>query len=206
MKKGTKIGITIGSVALVVIIALVLTLSLITTKPLENLASYQTARVYQNSTTNGYPLTDNINKNKSDKLRSILKNCSYSVMQSIFSGRVDTENENYYKDGEVVEFTQTELTGEGSGLYTSYDTSLPKLKLSFGEVKKAKIGSKTYEFDSVEILVADTHGEIKEITCIAWNDKLFEGGGEETQEISFPVFKIHANTTDLYNFIKNECK
>lgn len=206
MKKGTKIGITIGSVALVVIVALVLTLSLITTKPLENLASYQTARVYQNSTTNGYPLTDNINKNKSDKLRSILKNCSYSVMQSIFSGRVDTENENYYKDGEVVEFTQTELTGEGAGLYTSYDTSLPKLKLSFDEVKKAKIGSKTYEFDSVEILVADTHGEIKEITCIAWNDKLFDRQDEETQEISFPVFKIHANTTDLYNFIKNECK
>jgi hypothetical protein len=124
-------------------------------------------------------------------------------MQSIFSGRTQTENSNYYENGEVVKFTQTELTGSGTGLYSKYDKSLPKLKLVFDEVKKAKIGSKTYEFDTVEILVANTYGEIREIICIAWDSTKFDLQDEETEFEGFPVFKIHANTTELYNFMMN---
>lgn len=205
MKKGTKIGIIIGASLLVIVIALVLTLSLITTKPLEALASYKNAIVYQNSSTNGYHIASDLagKEDKDKKLKSLLKDCSYSVIQSIFSGRTDTNNVNYYEDGEEVKFTQTELTGSGTGLYSKYDTSLPKLKLVFSEVKTAKIGSKTYEFDTVELLIANTHGEIREITCVAWNSEVFDKQTEETEFDGFTVFKIHANTTELYNFMMN---
>lgn len=205
MKKGTKIGIIIGASLLVIVIALVLTLSLITTKPLEALASYKNAIVYQNSSTNGYHIASDLagKEDKDKKLKSLLKDCSYSVIQSIFSGRTDTNNVTYYEDGEEVKFTQTELTGSGTGLYSKYDTSLPKLKLVFGEVKTAKIGSKTYEFDTVELLIANTHGEIREITCVAWNSEVFDKQTEDTEFDGFTVFKIHANTTELYNFMMN---
>ena len=205
MKKGTKIGISIGAIVLTAIVAVVLVLSLVTTKPLESLADYKNAIVYQDSTANGYHISSTLaGKEENDKkLKGLLKNCSYSVMQSLFSGRVDTNNETYYEDGEVVEFTETELAGSGKGLYKKYDSSLPKLKLVFKDVKKAKIGNSTYEFDTVEILVADTHGEIREITCIAWDSTKFDLQDEEADPIGFPVFKIHANTTELYNFLMN---
>lgn len=205
MKKGTKIGIIIGASLLVIIIGLVLTLSLITTKPIESLASYKNAIIYQNSTTNGYHVSANLagKEAKDKKLKSLLKNCSYSVIQSIFSGRTDTANETYYENGEEVKFTQEQLTGSGTGLYSKYDTNLPKLKLVFDGVRKAAIGSKTYEFDTVEILIANTYGEIREITCIAWNSEVFDKQTEETEFDGFSVFKIHANTTELYNFMMN---
>ena len=206
MKKKTKIGISIGAVVVVAIVAVVLVLSLVTTKPLENLANYKTAYVYTSSSdVNAYQLSDSLpgRDKKSNELKGLLKNCSYSIMQSIFSGRTNTDNANYYEDGELVEFTQTELTGSGTGLYSKYDGTLPKLKLVFDQVKKAKIGSREYEFDTVEMLIANTHGEIREITCIAWDSTKFDVQDEETEFISFNVFKIHANTTDLYNFMMN---
>jgi hypothetical protein len=206
MKKGTKIGIIIGSAVLAVIVALVLVLSLTTTKPLESLSNYDLARVYQNSTSNSFDLTDNIETKKSNKLRSLLKNCSFSTMQAIFSGRADTVNKVNKENGETVKLSQEELV-DGKGLYSKYtETTLPKIKLSFNEVKKAKIGSKTYEFDTVEILVANTHGEIREITCIAWDNTAFDVQNPEEDPASFEVFRIYANTTELYNFILNECK
>jgi hypothetical protein len=205
MKKGTKIGIVIGASVLAVVVALVLVFSLVTTKPLEELSSYKNAIIYQDSATSGYHVSSTLaGKEEQDKkLKSLLKDCSFSLMQSIFSGRTQTENSNYYENGEVVKFTQTELTGSGTGLYSKYDKSLPKLKLVFDEVKKAKIGSKTYEFDTVEILVANTYGEIREIICIAWDSTKFDLQDEETEFEGFPVFKIHANTTELYNFMMN---
>jgi hypothetical protein len=206
MKKGTKIGIIIASAVLAVIVAVIVILSVITTKPLENLADYKTAYLYTSSSdANAYQLSATLpgKEKKNNELKSLLQNCSYSVIQSIFSGRVNVENETYYEDGEVVEFTQTELTGSGTGLYSKYDGTLPKLKLVFNTVKKAKIGSREYEFDTVELLIANTHGEIREITCIAWDSTKFDVQDEETEFIAFPVFKISANTADLYNFIMN---
>ncbi len=203
MKKRTKIGISIGAVVLVVIVALVLVFSLVTTKPLENLADYKKAIIYKNSDANGYHIASTLSgkQDKDKKLKNLLKDCSFSLMQSIFSGRTDTDNENYYEDGELVEFNQTELAGSGKGLYEKYDTTLPLLHLEFDEVKKAQIGSKSYTFDSVEILIANTYGEIRGITCIAWDSTVFDKQDENTEEQKFTVFKIHANTTDLYNFI-----
>ncbi len=208
MKKGTKIGIIIGASVVVVIVAVVLTLSLITTKPLESLADYKNAIVYESSTddTSFHMSTANgVNVQKDKKLRALLKGCSYSVIQSIFSGRTQTANEIYYEDGEEVKLTEKELEEEMTGLYSKYDTTLPKLRLSFDGVRKAKIGNATYEFDTVEILVANTHGEIREITCVAWDSTVFNLQDEETEFKGFNVFKIHANTTELYNFMVNEC-
>ena len=196
MKKRAKIGISIGAVLLVAVVVLVLVFSLVKTKPLENLADYKNAIVYQDSNSNGYHIKKDLpgqqGKNY-DKLKNILKDCSYSLMQSIFSGRTDTGNKTYYENGEVVKLTQTELTGDGKGLYAKYDGTLPKLRLEFSEVKKANIGSSSYTFDTVEMLVANTYGEIREITCIAWDSTVFENQNEETEFESFAVFKISAN-------------
>ena len=206
MKKGTKIGIIITAVLLVAVVATVIILSVITTKPLENLADYKVAYVYTSSSdTNSYQISSSLagKEDKDEELKGLLKDCSFSAIQSLFSGRTDTANETYYEDGEVVEFTQTELTGSGTGLYSKYDGTLPKLKLVFSTVKTANIGSEEYTFDSVEILVADTHGEIMEVTCIAWDSNAFDLQDEETEYVSFAVFKIHANTTALYEFLMN---
>ncbi|MBE5732392.1 MAG: hypothetical protein E7353_05065 [Clostridiales bacterium] len=204
MKKRAKIGISIGAVLLVAVVVLVLVFSLVNTKPLENLADFRKAIVYEDANANGYHIAKDLpgqqGKNY-DKLKKLLKENSYSLMQSIFSGRTDTDNKTYYENGEVVKFTQTELTGEGKGLYEKYDQTLPKLRLEFSEVKEAKIGSKSYTFDTVEMLVANTYGEIREVTCIAWDSTEFENQNEETEFAGFAVFKISANTTSLYNFM-----
>lgn len=206
MKKGTKIGITIGSIFASILVVAVVVLSLITTKPLANLADYKVAYLYESgSVSNGYQvsslLTGEEKQSEDAELKDLLSKCSYSVMQSLLSGKVETANEVYLENGEDVTFGQTELNG--AGLYTKYDSSLPKLKLTFSTVKKATIGSEEYEFDTVELLIANTYGEINEITCVAWDSTKYDIQDEETEFINFPVFKLHANTTDLYNFIMN---
>ena len=207
MKKGTKLGITIGAIVSTVLVAVILVLSFITTNPLANLADYKIAYLYSSSTdANAYQISSlfsDEDKQKDDsKLKDLLKNCSYSVMQSILSGKVETANEVYLEDGKEVTFGKTEF--DGAGLYTKYDTTLPKLRLKFDSVKKATIGSEEYEFDHVELLIANTYGEINEITCIAWDDTKFDlQDNEEIEPVTFAVFKIHANTTELYNFMMN---
>lgn len=217
MKKGTKIGIIITASILVLIVAAVIILSVITVKPLENLADYKIAYVYTSSEdTNSYQISSTLagKEDKDSKLKSLLKDCSFSAIQSIFSGRTAIANVTYLEDGEVVYFGAEELSeiadeengidGSALGLYSKFDGTLPKLKLKFGEVKSAIIGNTEYSFDTVELLVADTHGEIMEISCVAWDSTKFEDQSEtEGPEYSVVVFKIHANTTALYEFLMN---
>ena len=209
MKKGTKIGISIGAIALTVVVALVLALSFITTKPLANLADYMKASIYTSSRDDtAYQVSSLLSeeqKKKDKELKELLQDCSYSLIQQIFSGKVETDNEDYVENDNEVVFTQTELTGEGKGLYEKFgaDLDLPKLRLTFSEKKERVIGKEKYEFDTVELLIANTYGEIGEIVCVAWDSNVFTVQNEQTADVSFKVFKIHANTTSIYNFIIN---
>ena len=201
--------ITIVSIIVAIVLVLggtVLTLSLIKTKPLESLADYKTATVYFGSSDAvGYDMTSSVNADKDKKFRAQLKECSFSVMQALLSGRTANDNAKYYDDGEPVTLTLDQLDYSSGGLYelssSIVDSTVARVVLAYSEEKTAKIGSKTYTFDHVQFLVPYTQGQIREVTVVAYTDsEMFD---EELDAPQFEVFKIQANTSPLYDFVKS---
>ena len=205
MNKTGKITLTVAIAVVAVLAIVITTLCLIVTKPLAALNNYTVAYVYQNSSdSSATHLSSNVNAQNNTKFKKLLEDCSYSVMQSILSGRTDLENEKYYVEGDEVTLGKNELINSALGLYnkSDIDKSCPKVKLVFDGVQKAVIGKAEYEFDTVEFLVPNTSGEIRVITAIAYKASDYESGSAESDYVSFPVFRFSANTTDLYNFVK----
>ena len=204
MKKTGKITLTIV-IAIVAVLAIVITtLCLIVTKPLENLSDYTVAYVYKNSSdSSATHLSSGTNASQNAKFKKLLNECSYSVMQSILSGRTSLENEYYYLDGDKVTLGKNELIESSLGLYnkSDIDTTCAKVKLVFANPKTATIGKATYTFDTVEFLVPNTHGEIRVVTAIAYDSTAYNSGSDESDYTTFPVFRFMANTTDLASFV-----
>ncbi len=202
MEKKKKITVAVAVVLVVIFAAVALTLFLVKTKPLAELSSYAKATVYTGGTMNsGYTMTEDVNEDMDKKFRAELENCSYSLFQQMVTGKVD--NFNLVKDGEDVVYTIEQLGEAGKGLYTDYDTSLPLVELSFGKEVTFTIGRSEYTFDTVQFLVADTEGQVREITCVAYTDADFDKADEETSELEYNVFRFYANTSSLYSFIQD---
>ena len=102
MKKSLKISLFI-TIPVVVIIATVITvMALVKTTPIKELSSYSYATIYKNSTSEGYQVGANVNSDDNADFKALVEDCSYSVLQSVFSGRVDLDNEYYYDSGNEV--------------------------------------------------------------------------------------------------------
>lgn len=210
MKKSLKISLFI-TIPVVVIIATVITvMALIKTTPIKELSSYSYATIYKNSSSEGYQIGANVNSSKNDEFKALVEDCSYSVLQSVFSGRVELDNEYYYDSGAEVGLKMNNFLN-GKGLYDSSvaDKNVAKIKFTFSSVKTAMIGNAEYTFDTVEMLVPNTNGEIREVTAVAYTAADFtvqddNGNGESENEYKeYYVFKFHANTSALYAYIAN---
>ena len=85
-------------------------------------------------------------------------------------------------------------------IFNEDGTLIPVTVLQAGPCVVTQV--KTEENDGYEAVQVG-YGEIREIICIAWDSTKFDIQDEETEFEGFPVFKIHANTTELYNFMMN---
>ena len=210
MKKSLKISLFI-TIPVVVIIATVITvMALVKTTPIKELSSYSYATIYKNSTSEGYQVGANVNSDDNADFKALVEDCSYSVLQSVFSGRVDLDNEYYYDSGNEVGLKMENFLN-GKGLYDASvaDINVAKIKFTFSSVRTAVIGNAEYTFDTVEMLVPNTNGEIREVTAVAYTAIDFtvqddNGNGESENEYKeYFVFKFHANTSALYAYIAN---
>ena len=208
MKKSLKISLFI-TIPVVLILATVITvMALIKTNPIKELSSYSYATIYKNASSEGYQVGANVNSGDNAEFKALVEGCSYSVLQSLFSGRVELDNEYYYENGQEVGLKMNDFLN-GKGLYNASvaDNNVAKIKFTFADVKTAVIGNEEYTFDTVEMLVPNTKGEIREVTAVAYSVKDFtiqddNGNGESENEYKeYYVFKFHANTSALYAYV-----
>ncbi|MBR2970340.1 MAG: hypothetical protein IKC48_00890 [Clostridia bacterium] len=192
MKKIKK-AIWIPSLVVVVLAAVILTLSLIKVNPMINTFG-EYSRIELIATSSGAASPDIKVDGESvttNTLNSSLESTKFSVMQAILEGKFS------YK----VELTDETVTSSALRYYSALNNEYV-LKLYYDEVQTMTVDDVEIKYDRVFVRLYETNGEIHEVECVPYLEYNIDNGSfsdeyDEDGKIGSAFYEAHVLTVKM---------